>query len=160
MMKVKINFTPYYEWYAKWIDWKKVSVNDFVNGKIENPFGMLDEWLDIISIKPTQNDIGKEIYYSLNALQRNEITYDTYLEGCVIKKGVITDISKNILQIDGKDYIYSQYNTVLFDCSHGKFLWCRCSCYTSGNLFPWNQRTGCQHIPVSIFLFIGKAINV
>lgn len=115
MMKVKINFTPYYEWYAKWIDWKKVSVNDFVNGKIENPFGMLDEWLDIISIKPTQNDIGKEIYYSLNALQRNEITYDTYLEGCVIKKGVITDISKNILQIDGKDYIYSQYNTVLFD---------------------------------------------
>lgn len=23
MMKVKINFTPYYEWYAKWIDWKK-----------------------------------------------------------------------------------------------------------------------------------------
>lgn len=33
MMKVKINFTPYYEWYAKWIDWKKVSVNDFVNGK-------------------------------------------------------------------------------------------------------------------------------
>lgn len=81
MMKVKINFTPYYEWYAKWIDWKKVSVNDFVNGKIENPFGMLDEWLDIISIKPTQNDIGKEIYYSLNALQRNEITYDTYLEG-------------------------------------------------------------------------------
>ena len=80
MMKVKINFTPYYEWYAKWIDWKKVSVNDFVNGKIENPFSMLDEWLDIISIKPTQNDIGKEIYYSLNALQRNEITYDTYLE--------------------------------------------------------------------------------
>ena len=115
MMKVKINFTPYYEWYAKWIDWKKVSVNDFVNGKIENPFSMLDEWLDIISIKPTQNDIGKEIYYSLNALQRNEITYDTYLEGCVIKRGVITDITENILQIDGKDYIYSQYNTVLFD---------------------------------------------
>lgn len=23
MMKVKINFIPYYEWYAKWIDWKK-----------------------------------------------------------------------------------------------------------------------------------------
>lgn len=86
MMKVKINFTPYYEWYAKWIDWKKVSVNDFVNGKIENPFSMLDEWLDIISIKPTQNDIGKEIYYSLNALQRNEITYDTYLEGCAFAR--------------------------------------------------------------------------
>lgn len=59
MMKVKINFTPYYEWYAKWIDWKKVSVNDFVNGKIENPFGMLDEWLDIISIKPKVPELGR-----------------------------------------------------------------------------------------------------
>ena len=113
-MKVKIDFTPYYEWYAKWINWKKVSVNDFVNGKMKNPFSMLDEWLDIISIKITRNDIGKEIYYSLNALQRNEITYDTYLEGCVIKKGIITNISENILQIDNKDYFYSNYNTVLF----------------------------------------------
>lgn len=34
-MKVKIDFTPYYEWYAKWINWEKVSVNDFVNGKYE-----------------------------------------------------------------------------------------------------------------------------
>lgn len=72
------------------------------------------EWLDIISIKPTQNDIGKEIYYSLNAVQRNTITYDTYLEGCVIKKGVITRVSENILQIDGK-YNYLKYNAVLFD---------------------------------------------
>ena len=136
MMKVKINFTPYYEWYAKWIDWKKVSVNDFVNGKIENPFSMLDEWLDIISIKPTQNDIGKEIYYSLNALQRNEITYDTYLEGCVIKRGVITDITENILQIDGKDYIYSQYNTVLFDKPEYCILYLH---YDGTNIFEGNE---------------------
>lgn len=135
-MKVKVDFTPYYEWYAKWIDWKKVSVNDFVNGKVENPFSMLDEWLDIISIKPTQNDIGKEIYYSLNALQRNEITYDTYLEGCVIKKGVITDISENILQIDNKDYIYSQYNTVLFDKPEYCILYLH---YDGTNIFEGNE---------------------
>lgn len=136
MMKVKINFIPYYEWYAKWIDWEKVSVNDFVNGKIKNPFSMLDEWLDIISIKPTQNDIGKEIYYSLNALQRNEITYDTYLEGCVIKRGVITDILENILQIDGKDYIYSQYNTVLFDKPEYCILYLH---YDGTNIFEGNE---------------------
>ena len=136
MMKVKINFTPYYEWYAKWIDWKKVSVDDFVKGKIENPFSMLDEWLDIISIKPTQNDIGKEIYYSLNALQRNEITYDTYLEGCVIKRGEITDISENILQIDNKDYIYSQYNTVLFDKPEYCILYLH---YDGTNIFEGNE---------------------
>ena len=97
---------------------------------------MLDEWLDIISIKPTQNDIGKEIYYSLNALQRNEITYDTYLEGCVIKRGVITDITENILQIDGKDYIYSQYNTVLFDKPEYCILYLH---YDGTNIFEGNE---------------------
>lgn len=135
-MKVKIDFTPYYEWYAKWINWKKVSVNDFVNGKIKNPFSMLDEWLDIISIKTTRNDIGKEIYYSLNALQRNEITYDTYLEGCVIKKGIITNISENILQIDNKDYIYSKYNTVLFDKPEYCILYLH---YDGTNIFEGNE---------------------
>lgn len=115
MKEIKIDFTPYYEWYAKWINWKKVSVNDFVNGKIENPFGMLDEWLDIISIKPNKNNIGKEIYYSLNAEKRDTITYDTYLEGCVIKKGIITNVLDNVIQIDRKDFFYSPSNTVLFD---------------------------------------------
>lgn len=85
-MKIKIDFTPYYEWYAKWIDWKKVSVNDFINGRIENPFSMLSEWLDIVSVKINRNIIGKEIYYSLNAEHRDTITYDTYIEGCIIKK--------------------------------------------------------------------------
>lgn len=113
-MKIKIDFTPYYEWYAKWIDWKRVSVNDFINGRIENPFSMLSEWLDIVSVKINRNIIGKEIYYSLNAEHRDTITYDTYIEGCIIKKGIITDISKDILQIDGKDYICSK-NTILFD---------------------------------------------
>ena len=93
-MKIKIDFTPYYEWYAKWIDWKKVSVNDFINGRIENPFSMLSEWLDIVSVKINRNIIGKEIYYSLNAEHRDTITYDTYIEG--------------------KDYICSK-NTILFD---------------------------------------------
>lgn len=135
-MKVKMNFTPYYEWYAKWIDWKKVSVSDFVNGIIENPFSMLDEWLDIISIKPIQNDIGKEIYYSLNAVHRDKITYDTYLEGCVIKKGIITNISENILQIDNKDYIYSKYNTVLFDKPEYCILYLH---YDGTNIFEGNE---------------------
>lgn len=114
-MKIKIDFIPYYEWYAKLVNWEKLSVDDFINGKIKNPFSMFSEWLDIISIKPDKNSIGKEVYYSLNAEHRDTITYDTYLEGCVIKKGIITDISENTLQIDGRKYNYSKYNTVLFD---------------------------------------------
>lgn len=135
-MKIKIDFTPYYEWYAKWIDWRKVSVNDFVNGKIENPFSMLSEWLDIVSIKINRDNIGKEVYYSLNAVQRNTITYDTYLEGCVIKKGIITGISENILQIDDRDYAYSKHSTILFDKPEYCILYLH---YDGNDIFEGNE---------------------
>lgn len=97
---------------------------------------MLNEWLDIISIKPTKNNIGKEVYYSLNAIQRDEITYDTYLEGCVIKRGVVTDITENILQIDGKDYIYSKYDIGLFDKPEYCILYLQ---YDGTNIFKGNE---------------------
>ncbi len=29
-MKIKIDFIPYYEWYAKWVNWEKLSVDDFI----------------------------------------------------------------------------------------------------------------------------------
>lgn len=29
-MKIKIDFIPYYEWYAKLVNWEKMSVDDFI----------------------------------------------------------------------------------------------------------------------------------
>lgn len=136
MRKIEIDFMPYYKWYANWINWKSVSVNDFINKRVENPFAMLSDWLDMVSIKIDKNVIGREVYYSLNAEHRDTITYDTYLEGCIIKKGMITDVLDGVLQIDGKNFTYSSYETRIFEKPEYCIL---CLCYDGCNIFEGNQ---------------------
>lgn len=115
MRKVNIDLIPYYEWYSMWRDWDTVTVEDFLNGKVENPYSMISDWLETVAITIGSNIIGKEVFYSLNAVGRNEITYDTYLEGCIILKGKVTNVTDSVIQIDGKDYWYSKGNAILFD---------------------------------------------
>lgn len=132
MRKVNIDLMPYYEWYSKWRDWDTVTVEDFLKGRVENPYSMISDWLETVAITISSNIIGKEVFYALNAVGRNEITYDTYLEGCIILKGKVTNVTDSVIQIDGKDYWYSKGNEFLFD----KPEYCLLSLhYDGGELF-------------------------
>lgn len=103
-MKIEVDLEPYYEWYSKWINWMEVTPDDIKNGKKGiQPFNMFDEWLEAQSLNIT-DAIGKTVYFSVNSVTENELTYDTFHEGCNIKKGIITKIEHNKVWIDNKCY--------------------------------------------------------
>lgn len=103
-MKIEVDLEPYYEWYSKWINWMEVTPDDVKNGnKGIHTFTMFDEWLEAQSLN-VDRSIGKTVYFSVNSVGENELTYDTYLEGCTIKKGMITKIDRNQVWIDGNCY--------------------------------------------------------
>lgn len=67
----------------------EVTSDDVKNGnKGIHTFTMFDEWLEAQSLN-VDRAIGKTVYFSVNSVGENELTYDTHLEGCTIKKGMI-----------------------------------------------------------------------
>ena len=114
--KLLVDLTPYLKWYCKWINWKTVTIEDFQSGKVTDPspYTMLDEWLDQMAVPINKLHIGQDVFYSINAEHQDELCYDTWLEGCIIKGGKITDISDRFIEIDRIPYTYHTDSDFVF----------------------------------------------
>ena len=111
-----VNVEEYFQWYATWINWKKVTAEEIKSGQAGvNPYGMFYDWAETKAIA-LQNSVGKKVYYSLNAEHKNAITTDTYIEGVSIHYGCIENVEDSsngkgcIVTLDGKQYYISRFD--------------------------------------------------
>lgn len=105
-----INLEPYFEWYANWLG---ITVEEIKSDKREiSPFNMLSEWLEQFE-KPCSDFIEKEVYFSINREHKDEITYDSWLEGVCVKKGLVENITATNITISGTTYKLPFYNNGL-----------------------------------------------
>jgi len=100
-----INTDEYFQWYASWINWKKVSAEDIKNGNAGvNPYGMFSEWVETKAVN-LKDAVGKMVYYPLNADHKDSITTDVWLEGVSIHHGLIEEIEETVFREGYNGYI-------------------------------------------------------
>lgn len=134
MRKLKVDLTKYHRWFIRWSK-RNITEEDCLNEKIEDLYVMLSDWLDLMAIPIDRKLMGQEIVFPVNAEHQDEITYDTFLEGCRIIKGKVTKVTSVQICVNGKFYDYAE-GKVVFD----KLEYCILSLVYDGDmLFQGNM---------------------
>lgn len=125
---------PFYKWFADWIERPLEEIMQ------EDHFHMISDWLDVVSVK-AKDSLGKEVYFGVNQEHKNELTYDVWLEGISIVKGIVTDVEETnsvfefIVTINGQRFIINDCYGELFSCKEHAILK---SNYDGSDLFKGN----------------------
>lgn len=101
-MKIE-NINKYFEWYANWMNFNDSTVESIIEGKYGNPFLLLSEWLEHIALSGDEA-VGKTVYYPVEQGNNMELSFDCWLDGVKIKKGVIDSYNDGVAVINNCSY--------------------------------------------------------
>lgn len=97
------NINKYFEWYANWMNFNDSTVESILEGKYGNPFLLLSEWLEHIALSGDEA-VGKTVYYPVEQHNNMELSFDCWLDGVKIKKGVIDSYNDGVVIINNCSY--------------------------------------------------------